>query len=84
MDFPTAAVVVGKHSYCYNYGKGVVECVSLCVCGWDGRWGDDKYVNFSVLLFSNFLPVTNPNQKPEVKGAQIHSIEISLQEGREG
>lgn len=25
MDPPTAAVVIGKHSYCHNYGKGEME-----------------------------------------------------------
>ena len=76
MDLPAAIVVIGKHSYCHNHGKSVVVCMNVyvCVC--------DKYLSFSVLLLSNILSATNPNQKPEGKGAQVQFIEISFLEER--
>lgn len=45
MDPQTAAVVIGKHSYCHNYGEGEVEQVNLCACSGEGS---GRYLNFSV------------------------------------
>ena len=46
MDPPTAAVVIGKHSYCHNYGEGEVEQVNLCA--FVVERGSGRYLNFSL------------------------------------